>query len=190
VIEQPPIPTAQAARAVARCAATTSWLLARRRLASPTRHVGRRLAFADGTSAPVYRETIALRPPTVDPAVLVVRFRLRWLRGRGHDVFRRESPLNTVLFAGFPGFVSKLWLAHDQRECYRGLYEWDGPGLAEDYARALHPVLALVSVPTSIEYEVLPELRRDDLIADPHLLDLTAPPESSRDWWRLVPAAA
>jgi hypothetical protein len=29
-------------------------------------------------------------------------------------VFRAESILNTPLFAGFPGFVSKLWLAHDE----------------------------------------------------------------------------
>ncbi|HEY6313967.1 MAG TPA: hypothetical protein VIY52_24655 [Streptosporangiaceae bacterium] len=45
------------------------------------------------------------------------------------------------------GLVSKLWLADDERGRYRGLYEWDGPRLAENYARALWRVLALVSVP-------------------------------------------
>src|SRR5262249_60837442 len=93
--------------------------------------------FADGTSAQVFRETVAERGPARNPCVLVVEFRLRAVRGWGHAAFRRESLLNTPLFAGFPGFVSKLWLAHDDRGRYRGLYEWDDPLLAEGYARAL-----------------------------------------------------
>ena len=54
------------------------------------------------------------------PCVLVVEFRLQAVRGRGHAMFRRESLLNTPLFAGFPGLVSKLWLADDERGRYRG----------------------------------------------------------------------
>ena len=133
-----------------------------------------RLRFADGTSARVYRETVVDRGPTEDPCVLVVEFRLRAVRGRGHAAFRWESLLNTPLFAGFPGFVSKLWLAHDERGRYRGLYEWDGPRLAENYARALWRVLALVSVPGSIHYVVLPGLRRDELLDRPQVLAGTA----------------
>src|SRR6266581_2984785 len=75
-------------------------------------------------------------------ARLLRQFRLRAVRGLGHAAFRRESLLNTPLFAGFPGFVSKLWLAHDDLGRYRGLYEWDAPLLAENYARALWRVLA------------------------------------------------
>jgi hypothetical protein len=63
------------------------------------------------------------------------------VRGLGHAAFRRESLLNTPLFAGFPGFVSKLWLADDDLGRYRGPYEWDDPLLAENYARALWRVL-------------------------------------------------
>ncbi len=133
-------------------------------------HVGMRLRFADGTSARVYRETVVDRDATRDPCVLVVGFRLRAVRGRGHAVFRWESLLNTPLFVGFPGFVSKLWLADDERGRYRGLYEWDGPQRAEAYARALWRVLALVSVPGSIHYVVLPGLRRDELLARPQVL--------------------
>jgi hypothetical protein len=144
--------------------------------------VGIRLRFADGTSARVFRETIMDRDPTADPCVLVVEFRLRAVRGRGHAAFRRESLLNTPLFAGFPGFVSKLWLADDERGRYRGLYEWDGPRLAENYARALWRVLALVSVPGSIHYVVLPGLRRDTLLDRPHVLDGGAVDAVS--WWR------
>jgi hypothetical protein len=168
------------------CVVATAWLVWRHRLHLPSRRVGMRLRFADGTSAPVFRETVINRGATADPCVLVVEFRLRTVRGRGHAAFRRESLLNTPLFAGFPGFVSKLWLADDQRGRYRGLYEWDGPWLAENYARALWRVLALVSVPGSIHYVVLPGLRRDELLARPAVLDGVAALPAA--WWRLAGA--
>ncbi len=121
------------------------------------------------------------RGTTLDPCVLVVEFRLRAVRGRGHAWFRQESLLNTPLFAGFPGLVSKLWLADDERGRYRGLYEWDGPELAENYARALWRVLALVSVRGSIHYVVLPGLRRDELLEQPQVGESYA-----AAWWRLA----
>ena len=147
-----------------------------------------RLRFGDGTSARVYRETVVGRGATKNPCVLVVAFRLRIVRGRGHAAFRWESLLNTPLFVGFPGFVSKLWLADDERGRYRGLYEWDGPQRAERLVRALWRVLALVSVPGSIHYVVLPGLRRDELLARPQILaDLAA--AAPEDWWRLADVA-
>jgi hypothetical protein len=180
VYELPPLPYPAAARALARCTAETARLLRRHRLHLPSRWVGTHLHFADGTSARVYRETVADRGATLDPCVLVVAFRLRAVRGRGHAVFRWESLLNTPLFAGFPGFASKLWLADDERGRYRGLYEWDDPRLAEAYARALWRVLALVSVPGSIHYVVLPGLRRDAVLERPELLG------GDDAWWRLT----
>jgi hypothetical protein len=167
VASQSPLPIRSAWPAVGRCAATTAVLLARRRIHLPTEHVGMRLRFADGTSSWVYRETVVDRTTTADPCVLVVEFRLRAVRGRGHAYFRPLSLLNTPLFVGFPGFVSKLWLAHDETGVYRGLYEWDGPDLAVAYARSLWRPLALVSVPGTIRYEVMPGLRRDDLLSVP-----------------------
>ena len=130
----------------------------------------------------MYRETVVDRDATRDPCVLVVGFRLRAVRGWGHAVFRGESLLNTPLFAGFPGLVSKLWLADDERGRYRGLYEWDDPKLAVAYARALWRVLALVSVPGSIHYVVLPGLRRDELLARPQVLADAAADAAA--WWR------
>jgi hypothetical protein len=164
--EQPPLPLRRAAAALLRCVVTTCALLARRRIEQPTRNVGRVLRFADESSARVYRETVVYRQSTLQPAVLMVEFRLRWVHGWGHAAFRLESILNTPLFVGFPGFVSKLWLAHDENEVYRGVYEWDGPQLAHAYARALWWVLALVSIPDSIHYVVLPEVRRDEMLGD------------------------
>ena len=118
----------------------------------------------------------------------MVGFRLRVVRGRGHTLFRWESLLNTPLFVGFPGFVSKLWLAHDERGRYRGVYEWDGPERAEHYARSLWRVLALGCVPGSIRYVVLPGVRRDALLRAPHLAEAAAPGDAAA-WWRPVEAA-
>jgi len=180
--ERPPLRYPAAARALAGCVADTARLLRQRRMHLPAKRVGMRLRFADGTSARVFRETVADRGTTQDPCVLVVEFKLRAVRGRGHAAFRRESLLNTPLFAGFPGFVSKLWLADDERGRYRGLYEWDGPRLAENYARALWRVLALVSVPGSIHYVVLPGLRRDVLLERPG----ASAQADAAGWWRLT----
>ena len=157
----------------------------RRRLHQPANHVGRRPHFADGTSTEVYRETVIDRPPPRDPAVLFVEFRLRLLRRDwAHRLFRLESELNTVLFAGFPGLVSKIWCRHDERGVYRGLYQWDGPASAEAYVRALWWVLALVSVRGSIHYAVFPGLHRDEVLDNPERMAGVAPDEAAA-WWRL-----
>ena len=182
ITEQPPLAYWAALKAVAACAARTGRLLRHRRIHLPTGHVGMRLRFADGTSARVYRETVIERGVTEDPCVLVVAFRLRAVRGRGHAAFRWESLFNTPLFAGFPGLVSKLWLADDEQGRYRGLYEWDGPRRAVSYARALWRVLALVSAPGSIHYIVLPGLRRDEVLARPQVVASAA--ADSPAWWR------
>jgi hypothetical protein len=184
--EPAPLPVPSALIAVIRCVVKTAVLLVTRRVHLPTAHVETRLRFGDGTSSWVYRETILDRAAPQDPCVLVVKFRLRAVRGRGHAAFRRESLLNTPLFVGFPGFVSKLWLAADEQGCYRGIYQWDGENLAHAYARALWRVLALVSVPGSIGYTVIPNAWRDALLAD------TAGPEPAApeaDWWRPVTTA-
>jgi hypothetical protein len=182
ITEQPPLAYWAALKAVAACAARTGRLLWRRQIHLSAGHMGTRLRFADGTSARVYRETVIERGATTDPCVLVVEFKLRAVRGRGHAAFRWESLFNTPLFAGFPGLVSKLWLADDEQGRYRGLYEWDGPRRAEAYARALWRVLALVSAPGSIHYLVLPGLRRDEMLARPQVVATAAADLPA--WWR------
>jgi len=177
--ERPPLPVLSAVHDVARCAWVTLGLLARRRIRQPSGHIGELVSFADGTSARVYRETVVTDRSVHEPCALVVEFRLRWVRGRGHAMFRAESLLNTPLFVGFPGFVSKLWLAHDETGMYRGVYEWDDPALAHRYARALWRILALVSERRSIHYVVVPGCTRAELLAG-----ATAP--ASRAWWRVT----
>ncbi len=186
---QTPLPRHTAALAELRCMGEFARLLARRRIHMPREHLDLFLRFADGTTGRVYRETTIDRDPPVDPCVLVVEFRLRAIRGAlGHALFRAESLLNTPLFVGYPGYVSKLWLAHDENSVYRGVYEWDGPERAEFYACCLWRVLELVSEPGSIHYRVLPGLRRDDVLADPTAIDRVGPAEPDA-WWRLVDAA-
>lgn len=180
-----PLPPWAAWSGVGRCLVASTVMLAQHRIWQPREHVGRAIRFADGSVGRVYRETRVDRQPPSDPCVLVVGFRLRWVRGPGHQAFEVESLLNTPLFVGFPGLVSKLWLAHDDRSLYRGLYEWDGPHLADTYARSMWRVLALVSEPGSIDFRVLSGLRRDDLLADP-VRALAAAPVTPGSWWRVV----
>ena len=182
--DQGPLPYTVAAREIIRCVGNTATLLVTRRLHLRRERVGMRLCFADGTCARVFRETVVDQGATRTPCVLVVAFRLRLIRGWMHALFRWECLLNTPLFVGFPGFASKLWLANDEHDVYRGIYEWDGPERAERYARSLWRVLALGCAPSSIHYQVLPGLHRDALLADPARLEAEGPAESA--WWRLV----
>jgi hypothetical protein len=167
VADQAPLRFRCALRSLTRCVFKTGVLLSRRAISQPKDHVGEVLRFADGSGGRVYRETIVDSAAVDAPVVLVVAFRLRWVRGWGHAFFRAESLLNTPLFVGFPGLVSKLWLAHDENDVYRGFYQWNQSRLADRYVRALWWVLALVSDHQSIHYVVLPGLRRDDVLADP-----------------------
>jgi hypothetical protein len=185
VADGQPLPLGRAVRALSRCALRTAMLLAQSAISQPTDHVGEVLRFGDGSGGRVYRETI-VKPAAVDaPVVLVVSFQLRWVRGWGHALFRAESLLNTPLFVGFPGFVSKLWLANDENGVYRGFYQWNHAHQADAYVRALWWVLSLVSVRGSIHYVVVPGLRRDDVLSDPTVLEL-ATPDRRRSWWRLT----
>ena len=175
--------------AFARSAVATGRLLAADRLASPQTYLGRRLRFADGSTSFVFRETAIRGRDPRDPAVLVVQFRLRafghrrWL----HALFRRECILHTPLFAGFPGFQTKLWISDIATGTYRGLYEWDGPGKAADYADHLVRLLVPLSTSGSVRYHVIPGVRRQDLFGAPS--PAVAGQEQGPDaWWRLAEA--
>jgi len=162
-----PLPFRAAARALVRCALVSAELMARGRVHHPRNAVGTRLRFPGGTTSYVYRETVIERPPAAEPCVLVVEFRLRWVRGRAHALFRAESWLNGPLFAGFPGLLTKWWVAADERGTYRGVYEYDGRDRADRYARALWWVLAMVSVRGTVRHVVVPGVRRDDVLVRP-----------------------
>jgi hypothetical protein len=168
VDDQTPLPFPAAARDLLRCVVRSAVLLARGRVHLRRADVGRRLHFGGGSTSWIYRDTVVDRPAVAEPCVLIVQFRLRGVRRPwAHALFRLESWLNTPLFVGFPGFVSKWWLAADEHGVYRGVYDYDGPERADAYARALWWVLALVSVRGSIHHRVLPGLRRDEIVRLP-----------------------
>ena len=162
-------------------------MLRRGELQWPKHHVGRTVRFADGTSARVFRETAVPGASPRDPCLLLVSFRLRGVRGGGHRLFRLESILNTPLFVGFPGFVSKLWLAHDDQGVYRGIYEWDGAGARRELRQVVVAGAALVCVEGSIDYQVLPACgaTRCSPAAVADRFDL---PPDQPTWWRVVAA--
>jgi hypothetical protein len=167
-------------------ARVTARLLLRGQLRLPAGQVDRRLTFADGSRSRVYRETRRLGAPTRHPALLVVRFRLR-LVGRSrimHALFRAESIANTPLFAGFPGFRSKLWATDPETGVYRGVYEWDGAQRAESYVTTLAALLRPVCVPGSVGYHIEPGIRRDDFLRGPGVVGSGDIVPSDR-WWRL-----
>jgi hypothetical protein len=171
--------------AFAASALTTARLVIAGRLIQPGRHVGLRVDFADGTRGRVYRETLLRDGPSTRPSLLVVQFRLRGL-GRSrllHALFRLESMANTPLFAGFPGFRSKLWLAGDGCDTYRGIYDWDGPTEAEAYATTLARLLRPICRPGSVRHHVEAGVRRDDAVYHPELLGSDPVPDDDR-WWR------
>lgn len=155
-------------------------------LRSPRVHVGRRITFADGTTSVVFRETVR-HVPIAHPAVLVVRFRLRLIGAHPlpHAVFRRESALHTPLFAGFPGFRTKLWLADHDTAIYRGIYDWDGVDRAFAYAAPLSRLLRLVSERGSVAYHVVPGVSRQTVL-DAATGDADHAVGGATAWWRPV----
>jgi hypothetical protein len=166
-------------------AVVTARLLVRHQLRLPPGNVGRRLTFADGTTSRVYRETVRHGAPTTHPTLLVVQFQLRLVRRSRllHALFRAESIANTPLFAGFPGFRTKLWATDERTGIYRGVYEWDGAEQAHSYATTLTALLRLLSVKDSVRFHVEPGIHRDDFLRDPGVVGEIVSAEQG--WWRL-----
>lgn len=160
-----PVSGSNALRSIATSALRFVSLVLTARIFQPRCNVGSYLTFTNGNTARVFRETVVDCDRHELPAVLVVEFRLRGVHGLAHKLFEAESLLNTPLFAGFPGLISKLWLAADENEVYRGIYEWDGAQLAESYAQAICMLLSLVCEPGSVNYRITRNMKRGEYLA-------------------------
>ena len=174
----------EAAVDYARCARAWFGMARGGRLSRPRQNLGAVLRFADGTTSRVFRETRTVGVPTEDPVVLVIGFRLAPLDDVGlmHGAFLRECLIHTPLFAGYPGFRSKLWLEDPHTRIYRGVYEWDGPSAAEHYARRMVGLLRPFSSHGTARFHIVPGLDRDSYLADP----AQAAGDDGDAWWRLA----
>jgi len=91
---------------------------------------------------------------------LAVRFHLRGVPSGSRlrrFLFERESILNTVLFAGFSGYLVKLWMVDPESADYAGLYLWSGTDSADRYARYITAALRPLSIAGSVGYEIIDE---------------------------------
>jgi hypothetical protein len=136
-----------------RCVVQVVLLLARRQLHLDRSHVGSTVAVDDGREFVVYRESSSSAPSEGELLALAMWFRLRWVppgaRVRAF-LFERESILNTVLYAGFAGYRTKLWTVNHQTNDYAGFYTWKGREQAERYTRYAMRMLGPISVPGSL----------------------------------------
>ena len=95
-----------------------------------------------------------------DPVTLAVWFHL-WAIPAGarlrRYVFERACVANTMLFAGFDGYLVKLWMVDPDTSDYAGLYAWRSAEQAQIYARYITSILRPLSTPGSVGFGVLPD---------------------------------
>lgn len=97
----------------ARCAVRTTRLLAGRHLHVPNTVIREPRTLPDGRSFVVFRETTCDVSTVEPPVVLAVWFRLRFIPPGARIrrwLFERLCIVNTLLFAGFEGYLVKLWM--------------------------------------------------------------------------------
>lgn len=135
------------------CLERVAKLLARRQLHLHRERVGATVDTDDGRSYVVYRESSSSEPHDGELVTLAMWFHLRWMppgaRLRAF-LFERESILNTLLYAGFEGYRTKLWTVNHETNDYAGFYTWNGRGAAERYSRYAMRMLRPISVPGSL----------------------------------------
>src|SRR5205807_4823333 len=111
-----------------RCAARVGRLLVGRRLHLRRARIGMRASLPDERTYVVFRESCCDAPPPRQPVTVAVWFHLRAIPPGARVrrwLFERLCILNTVLFAGFEGFLVKLWMVNPNTSDYAGLYAWD-----------------------------------------------------------------
>lgn len=149
------------------CAARTIGLLARHRLHVRRTRLGNIVALPDGRTFEVFRESFRDGEAGDEPVTLAVWFHLRGVPPVGRlrrFLFERLCVINTLLFAGFDGYLVKLWMVDPKSADYAGIYSWRSPGEAETYARYITGVLAPISTPGSVGYQVLPDVSLDEYL--------------------------
>ncbi|HEY6634189.1 MAG TPA: hypothetical protein VI141_01090 [Acidimicrobiia bacterium] len=164
-----------------RCSVGTTALLLRHRLLLPATHVGTTVKFGDGSASRVYRETVLRGVPGEPGVVIAVKFRLKGVGSSRiwHALFRLESLFNTLLFAAWVGFRTKLWLTDLETGYYRGIYEWQDGRSAMAYLETLDVVLRPWIERGSFAYRVI-ETSRNEYLGGLLHADGDSP---ATQWW-------
>ena len=123
---------------------------------------GDQVSLADGRRFVVFRATSCSASEGVadddENMSLEVWFHLRFVPSHARVrrfLFERESILNTLLFAGFPGYMTKLWMVDPVTNDYAGLYSWSGRRNAERYATYITTLLGPLSTPGSVGHRLI-----------------------------------
>jgi hypothetical protein len=155
-------------RQIVRCAVRVLRLLLAGRLHVDRAPIAREARLPDGRRFETFRQTSRDPDPGEAPrqkeVLLVVWFHLRGIPPGARVrrwLFERESILNTLLYAGFDGYRTKLWMVDPDTSDYAGLYAWAGAAEAERYGRYITSVLRPLSRPGSVGFE----LHADDNLA-------------------------
>lgn len=152
----------------ARCAVRTSGLLMHRRLHLRSTRIGDSFRLPDGRRFQVFRESSCDAEAPGPPVTLAVWFRL-WAVPPGARVrrllFERGSIVNTLLFAGFEGYLVKLWMVAPETSDFAGLYSWAGAESADRYGRYITAVLRPLSTRGSVGFQVLPDVDLESYLA-------------------------
>ena len=150
----------------ARCFARTVALVAsgRLHLRTPVQAI---VSLPDGRTYTVFRESTC-DGSSAAPVLLSVWFHLRGVPAGAtlrRRLFERLCIVNTVLFAGFDGYLVKLWMVDPATSDYAGLYSWSSATEAEHYGRYITTILQPLSTPGSVGYEVDSTTTLDDYLA-------------------------
>lgn len=149
------------------CAWRTFGLLARRQLHLQHGRIGTTVAIPDGRQSVVFRESSRDGDPGSASVTLAVWFHLRGIPGGSRIrrlFFERLCLVNTILFAGFAGYQSKLWMVDPVTSDYAGLYSWHSAEEAEPYARYIIRILSPLSSEGTVGYEILPATSFSDYL--------------------------
>ncbi len=106
-----------------RCSGRAVRLLVGRHLHVPNTRVGSEAVFPDGRAFVVFRESTCDVATAGRPVTLLVWFHLRAIPPGARFrrwLFERLCILNTLRFAGFPGYLVKCWMVNPRPADYAG----------------------------------------------------------------------
>jgi hypothetical protein len=153
-----------------RCAGRVVRLLWARRLHIDSTWMTSAARLPDGREFSVFRQTTCDGEVPGGDVTLAVWFHLRYLPPGARFrrwLFERESILNTILYAGAPGYRIKLWMVDPATCDYAGLYAWHGAEAAERYGRYICTILRPLSEPGSVGFELIGDRTLADYVASP-----------------------